>query len=149
MLDGEYVLVQRDRTKTKSSCRVLPLVEPFEKLLIKMKQEQEMHRKVCGESYCKKFLDYVYVNEIGELIRPDYITNHFALTLEKAGLKKVRYHGLRHSCATLLYTNGVNLKEIQEWLGHSTIGTTANIYTHLDYSSKVSSANAILGSFPT
>lgn len=39
------------------------------------------------------------------------------------------------------------MKDIQEWLGHSTIATTANIYTHLDYSSKVNSANAIMGVF--
>jgi len=43
----------------------------------------------------------------------------------------------------------VSLKEIQEWLGHSNISTTSNIYTHLDFNSKVSSANAILRVFPT
>ena len=46
------------------------------------------------------------------------------------------------NCASLLYANGVSLKEIQEWLGHS------DIYTHLDFSSKVSSANAIVNIFP-
>ena len=55
---------------------------------------------------------------------------------------------LAHSCASLLYANGVSLKEIQEWLGHSDISTTSNIYTHLDFSSKVSLANAIVNIFP-
>jgi hypothetical protein len=41
------------------------------------------------------------------------------------------------------------LKEIQEWLGHSYISTTSNIYTHLDFTSKVASANAIIGIYPT
>lgn len=88
------------------------------------------------------------MNEIGERIKPNFITQNFPLTLEKAGLRRIRYHDLRHSCASLLYANGVSLKDIQEWLGHSDISTTSNIYTHLDYSSKVSSANAIIDCFP-
>ena len=68
--------------------------------------------------------------------------------LKQAAVRQVRPHALRHSCASLLYANGVSLKEIQEWLGHSDISTTSNIYTHLDFSSKVSSANAIVNIFP-
>ena len=70
---------------------------------------------------------------------------HFILAHQ---MKRIRFHDLRHSCASLLYANGVSLKEIQEWLGHSDISTTSNIYTHLDFSSKVSSANAIVNIFP-
>ncbi|WP_245864645.1 tyrosine-type recombinase/integrase [Paenibacillus donghaensis] len=50
---------------------------------------------------------------------------------------------MRHSCASLLLANGVSMKEIQEWLGHSNYSTTANIYSHLKYSSKVSSASTM------
>lgn len=88
------------------------------------------------------------MNEIGELIKPGYLTQHFPALLEKKGLKRIRFHDLRHSCASRLYANGVALKDIQEWLGHSDIGTTSNIYTHLDYSNKVSSANAIMSAYP-
>ncbi len=56
---------------------------------------------------------------------------------------------LWHSCASLRFANGVSLREIQELLGHSDISTTSNIYTHLDFHSKVASANAILGVYPT
>ena len=56
----------------------------------------------------------------------------------------MRFHDLRHSCASLLLANGVPLKQIQEWLGHSDFSTTANIYAHLDYTSKLSSAKAMV-----
>lgn len=148
-LDGKITTIAKDRTKTKSSYRTLPLVAPFEELLYRLKEEQELNRKVCGKAYCKDYLDYIYVNEIGDRIKPNYITQHFAIVLKNNNLKKIRFHDLRHSCASLLYANGVSLKEIQEWLGHSDISTTSNIYTHLDFSSKVASANAIMDVFPS
>ena len=143
------VLIEKERTKSKTSRRTLPLVKPFEDLLIKMYREQKQNRRLCGDCYCTDYLDFIYVNEIGERIKPGYLTQHFPLLLKKYNLRKIRFHDLRHSCASLLYANGVSLKQIQEWLGHSDISTTSNIYTHLDYSSKVSSANAILSVFPS
>ena len=113
-----------------------------------MKAEQEENRRVCGSAYCTDYLDYVYVDALGSRITPNRISDRFPAVLKKNGLRKIRFHDLRHSCATLLYANGVSLKEIQEWLGHSNISTTSNIYTHLDFNSKVSSANAILRVFP-
>lgn len=150
MGDGKgNILVEKERTKSKTSRRTLPLVKPFEDLLIKMYQEQKRNRKLCGDCYCTDYLDFIYVNEIGERIKPGFLTQHFPILLKKNNLRKIRFHDLRHSCASLLYANGVSLKQIQEWLGHSDISTTSNIYTHLDYSSKVSSANAIISVFPT
>ena len=60
------------------------------------------------------------------------------------GMSICRFHELSHSCASLLLANGVPLKQIQDWLGHSDFSTTANIYAHLDYSSKLSSAKAMV-----
>ena len=123
-------------------------VAPFETLLRYLKAEQAINQKVCGNCYCQDYLDYIYVDAMGGLIKPNFITQHFDLLLKKHDMKKIRFHDLRHSCASLLYANGVALKDIQEWLGHSDIGTTSNIYTHLDYSNKVSSANAIMSAYP-
>ena len=144
-VDGSNVLIKKDRTKTKSSNRTLPLVKPFENFLLNIRDRQEINKRLCGDCYNTENEAYIYVNELGELMKPNYLTQAFPLFLEKHGLRKIRFHDLRHSCATLLYANGVALKDIQEWLGHSDIATTSNIYTHLDYSSKVASANAIMG----
>lgn len=147
-VDGVVTDIARDRTKTKSSCRTLPLIPACEKMLKKMQKEQELNRKVCGKDYCTDYLDYIYVNPMGRRIRPNFLSQHFPEFLTAHDMKRIRFHDLRHSCASLLYANGVSLKEIQEWLGHSDISTTSNIYTHLDFSSKVSSANAIVSIFP-
>ena len=145
--DGKERLVQKDRTKNKSSYRTLPLVAPFEELLLRLKETQELNRRLCGNCYCNRYLEYIYVNEIGELIRPDYLSR-LSQFLRDNELRPIRFHDLRHSCASLLLANGVNLKDIQSWLGHSTITTTANIYVHQEFTSKITSANAILQILP-
>ncbi len=147
-VNGTVTEIARYKTKTKSSCHTLPLIPACEQMLNKMKKEQEQNRKVCGRSYCTDYLDYIYVDPMGKRIRPDFLSQHFPDFLVAHQMKRIRFHDLRHSCASLLYANGVSLKEIQEWLGHSDISTTSNIYTHLDFSSKVSSANAIVNIFP-
>ena len=75
---------------------------------------------------------------------PDSVLHMLQRVLKRAGLPRIRFHDLRHSCASLLLANGVPMKQIQEWLGHSDFSTTANIYAHLDYASKLSSAQAML-----
>ena len=59
-------------------------------------------------------------------------------------LRHIRFHNLRHSCASLLLANNVSMKQIQEWLGHSDFSTTANIYAHMDPRAKISSAEAMV-----
>ncbi len=147
-VDGVNTIVEKDRTKTKSSYRTLPLVAPFEALLLRLKEEQKENRKLFGKAYNTKYTKYIYVNPMGELVKPNYLTQHFQIVLKRNDMRKIRFHDLRHSCASLLYANGVSLKDIQEWLGHSDIATTSNIYTHLDYSSKLASAQAIMGVYP-
>ena len=143
-LDGKRVLVASDTTKTKSSMRTLPLVPFMRERLLALKEEQQENRRLCGRSYIKDYIGYVCVNEIGDLIKPHYVTESFPKLLKANGLRHIRYHDLRHSCASLLLANGVPMKQIQEWLGHSDFSTTANIYAHLDYSSKLTSADAML-----
>ena len=73
-----------------------------------------------------------------------YVTEQFPKLLDANGLRRIRFHDLRHSCASLMLANGVPMKQIQDRLGHSDFSTTANIYAHLDYNTKLSSADAML-----
>ena len=79
---------------------------------------------------------------------PDVVSAALPKLLEDHNMRRIRFHDLRHSCASLLLANGVSLKDIQSWLGHSTISTTANIYVHQEFTSKITSANAILAILP-
>ncbi|MBQ1704745.1 MAG: tyrosine-type recombinase/integrase [Clostridia bacterium] len=143
-IDGKHVQLAQDTTKTKSSMRTLPLVPVFKEKLLKLQEEQKEYRRVCGKCYDKRYTDYICVDEMGTLISPHYLTSAFPKLLEKNGLRRIRFHDLRHSCASLLLANGVPMKQIQEWLGHSDFSTTANVYAHLDYNSKLSSADAMV-----
>lgn len=142
-IDGKHVQVAKDTTKTKSSMRTLPLVPVFKEKLLKMKEHQAEYRRLCGKCYDNRYLEYICVDEMGTLISPHYLTAAFPKLLDKNELRRIRYHDLRHSCASLLLANGVPMKQIQEWLGHSDFSTTANVYAHLDYNSKLSSADAM------
>ena len=95
-IDGKFQIVACDRTKTKSSCRTLPLVAPYEEILLRMKASQAENRKLCGSCYCTDYLDYIYVNEIGEIIKPGYLSAHFVAVLEEHNMPHIRFHDLRH-----------------------------------------------------
>ena len=144
-IDGKQTDLEQDSAKTKSSLRTLPLVGQFREYFSDVKASQEVNKRVCGNCYNYKYDGYIFVDELGDRIKPGYLTTEFPEFLVKHGLKRMRFHDLRHSCASLLLANGVPLKQIQEWLGHSDFSTTANIYAHLDYSSKISSAQAMEG----
>lgn len=148
-VDGKKKIIAKDRAKTKSSIRALPLDESVKARLIEHKRKQEIYRKKFKRSYSKEWLDYIMVDELGGLILPDYITSAFSNLLKANGLRHIRFHDLRHTCASLLLNkgkqNGVTLKDIQVWLGHSDFSTTANIYSHLDANSKISSLDTLSG----
>jgi integrase len=142
-VNGKYEIVQEDRAKTKSSLRSLPLVAHFREKLLELRAQQKENKSVCGNCYNFQYDGYLFVDAMGNIFRPNSVTENFSKILARNGLRHIRFHDLRHSCASLLLANDVPMKQIQEWLGHSDIGTTANIYSHLDYKSKITSANVM------
>lgn len=94
-------------------------------------------------SYNRKNDDFVCVNELGELIKPSYVTTRFAEILKRLGMRKIRFHDLRYTVARILLAQDVPLINVSDFLGYSDIQTTANIYAHLDKKSKQESADII------
>lgn len=138
--NGKTIVYAEDKLKTKSSYRTLPLIPVVEEKLLEHKAKLERNQKLFGNSYCKEYMDYVCVDEMGKLFRPNFVSDHFGWLLKKYGLKKPTFKELRHSCASMLVAEGIPMKSIQEWLGHSNFSTTADIYSHIDYHAKQQSA---------
>ena len=140
---GERVTIKKDKAKNKSSLRTYPLIPFLKERLLEAKKQQEENRKLCGRAYNKEYLGYVCVDVIGNLIKPNYVSSTFGKLLAKNNLRHIRFHDLRHTCASLLLANGVPMEQVKEWLGHSEISTTVDIYGHLQYATKKQSAAAI------
>jgi len=142
-VDGKHVIVEGNTLKSKSSFRTLPLVPGFRAKLLEVREEQKRYQQLCGKSYNKQGANFIYTDQLGNRINPNYLSKEFPKFLEQNGLRRLRFHDLRHSAASLLLASGISLKQIQEWLGHSNFSITADTYAHLEYNSKLASANAM------
>ena len=141
-IDGVTQFIFKERTKIDAGYRTLPLFDFIANLLRKYKNKYEENKKFYGNTYCNDYKDYICLMENGELMKPGYVTQTFSKILDNNHLRHIRLHDLRHSCGTLLVRNGVPLKDIQIWLGHSNFQTTLR-YAHADVENKRISANVI------
>lgn len=137
-------VVEKDKTKNAASHRTFPLVPEVRDILLAAKASEERNRKLFGQDYTES--GYIFKWEDGRPYSPDFISHKFNKLLKQHGLPHIRFHELRHSCASLLITQGFTLKDVQEWMGHADIKMTANIYAHLDVARKVSMADTLAGS---
>lgn len=133
-------IVVKEGTKTKSSDRYYPINDMVKVLLNRVQQDQKKNKKLFGKEYIES--DYIFTRQMGGLISPNTVSSVWRKILKKYNLRKVRIHDLRHSCASLLINEGYELKEISEWLGHSDISITANLYGHLFDKKKREMANS-------
>lgn len=113
--------------KTEDSARVITAPEKLLMLLKRHKKAQSASTKVVSLD------DNVFVNITpdGQTMSPWILDKKFRKALKDNGLGHIRFHDLRHSCATLMLTVGVPLKVTSGLLGHKTVGITADLYTHI------------------
>ncbi|MEU9462942.1 tyrosine-type recombinase/integrase [Streptomyces sp. WC2508] len=116
-------------TKTKSSERRIALPTRCLRSLEQHRDRQLQEREVAGTGW--KDSGYVFTRPDGEPVEGSTLTRHFNALLRRARLRRIRLHDLRHSAATLLLEQGVELVVIKELLGHAHIGVTATVYAHV------------------
>ena len=138
-------IVAKDRTKSKTAKGTYQLLPEVKELLLKIKQEQAEYRKAFGRSYHKS--DYIFTHLDGTLRRPDCVTRGFQRVLKNHGLKKMRFHDLRHSTASILHDKDWDIRDIQDWLRHADIETTGNIYIHISRQRKTKLAKDMENTF--
>ncbi|MBR8700507.1 MULTISPECIES: site-specific integrase [unclassified Fusobacterium] len=120
--------------KTKNSHRTLPVPDMVLKLIKEREKLILKQRKLAGKSYNNKYLGFIFVNELGYIF--DFNSYRYKLSklCKDNNLPKLTPHSLRHTAATLLYAENVDMKNIQHFLGHSKLSTTSDIYSHYDTS---------------
>lgn len=137
------IVERKDKTKTLSSNRVYPLLQDIKKILLDIQEKQAEYKRLFGNCYVVS--DYVFTKENGEPYFPDYPSKRLHKVLQANNLPHIRWHDLRHSCASILIEKGWNLKDISEWLGHSDISTTMNIYGHISIRHKKEISKELCG----
>jgi integrase len=115
--------------KTEAGERAIMLPQPVSEILVAYRTEQTRVRAKAGPAWQEH--DLVFCTPQGKQLGPGDVRQRFYRLLKRAGLPRIHIHDLRHSAATLMRSMGVDLKVIQEILGHSTLDMTANIYSHV------------------
>lgn len=135
--------IAKDKTKNASSYRSFAMSEKEKDMFRSLKEKEEENRRLFGKEYQNN--NYIFKWANGVPYSPNYVSGHFSWLLKKNNLPKIRFHELRHSCASMLIAAGYHIKDIQDFMGHSNIYTTANVYGHLDTSRKNDMVNDISG----
>ncbi len=123
--------------KSDSAKRTIPLTDEMLSLFKKRMTEISKNKIFLGEKYNNEWIGFFSVNEDGTLINTNQVCRRFADRINRTpGIKKVTFHELRHSCASWLLDNDVDMRIIQEILGHSDMSVTSKIYSHLTENKK-------------
>jgi len=146
-VNGVSSAIYKKRTKTQSSKRHYYLSNELREYLLLVREEQDKLRRILGDDYdnhtityeddfkqikeidyISNNLDFICRDELGQVLKPNYISQSFNNILKKNNLRPTRFHDLRHSVGTIILETTHDMKLAQTTLGHSNIGTTMNIY---------------------
>lgn len=127
-IGGHNTVTVKPHTKNRQP-KTFVITDNLIDLLRKLQCEHTQNEKLFGNGYVRDWDGYMMRYNDGQLISPNALTRSFSQFIEKHGFKKVRYHDLCHSCASILYANGTDIMTIQEILGHAQLSTTL-MYTH-------------------
>ncbi len=130
-----------DSTKTSHSQRILKVYNTALQLLKKYKIIQNQERLKSGDQW--NHSNYVFTQWNGKPIHPDSVTAWFKNFIKRHSLPNVSIHSLRHTNASLLITNGINITTVSKRLGHSNIAITASIYAHAIQSAEEAAADTL------
>ena len=121
--------LQLDEPKTDKSRRTVPLPRSAVETLRAHRTRQLEEQRTAAEVWQEHGL--VFTTEIGTPLEPRNVLRRFEVFAERAGLRGVTLHTLRHSAASFLLAAGTHTKVVQEHLGHSSYAITADIYSHV------------------
>ena len=113
--------------KTISSIRQMAIPQALCDILQELKKEQDRKKALLGEKWHEE--GFLFTDWCGHVMHPHTPTKQFDKFLKKYGFRHLKFHGLRHSSATYLLSNGCDIKTVSKRLGHTSIDTT-NIYVH-------------------
>jgi integrase len=128
LLPTENGLIFHD-PKTEGSNRIIVVSNTIINMLLVAKEQQEKSKKLLGEAY--NDIDLVTCWDDGSPINPTTFSQSFGRTLKRNKLPHIRFHDLRHTNATMMLKQKVSAKVASERLGHSTIGITLDLYSHV------------------
>lgn len=124
---GSYALGE---PKTKNSRRTVRLTQRSAEAVRSHRTQQVQEKQRMGSLYQEQGL--VFAGETGNIINPSNLRQRsFAPLLKRAGLPRITFHDLRHTCASLLFQRNVHPKFVQELLGHASIAITLDTYSHM------------------
>lgn len=127
-LNHKNTVIIKPFTKNRRT-KIFTLTDIIKSALYSLEEDHCKNQTLWGKSYNKSWNGYLIKYEDGKLVSPNVLTQHFRLFLTKNNLKVIRFHDLRHSCASILFANGIDILTIQEILGHAQLTTTI-MYTH-------------------